>query len=157
MRCAFRENRDRLVAAHRFAQIINLVANAQSILATDEDGVVDRAEPADQRPFFDAIIGDKGAARDAGHYRDIDPAVMVGRVKYIFADTLTTRCGCNPRGPTDRQQEKPWPRGGQAEQAPDIVKEQPDQKRRHHQQQAGCEHQLPQQQGNRVALLNRRG
>lgn len=156
MRGAFGENRDRLVAAHRFAQIINLVANTQSIFPTDEDGVVDRAQPADQRPFFDAIIGDKGAARDTRHYRDVDPAMMVGGVKHIIADTLTTRCGCNPRSPADRQQEKPWPRGWQTEQAPDIVKEQPDQQRRYHQQQSRCEHQLPQQQGNRVALLNRR-
>ena len=109
MRGPFRKNRDRLLAAHRVTQIVDLIADAQPVFAADKDSVVNRAKPADQRPFFDPVIGDKGAAGYTGYDRNVDPAMVIGGVEDIFADALTAGCGRNAGGPADRQQEKSWP------------------------------------------------
>ena len=118
---AFGKDRHRLIAGHRGAQVVNLVANAQLVFTADEDCVIDVAQPPDQRPAFDAVIGDEGATGDARDYWNINPAMMVGGVENVSADSFASRCGRDPAGPAHRQQKQPWPGRALAEQLPDDV------------------------------------
>ncbi len=101
MRRAFGKDGHGLVARHGGAQIINLIADAGAVFAVDEDGVVDLAQPANQRPAFDAIIRHESAARDARHYGNIDPAMMVCRIEHFIAYAGTSGGGRNAAGPAD--------------------------------------------------------
>ena len=110
MRCAFGKDRYRLGTRHGGAEIIDLTANTRPIFAVNEDSVVNLAEPTNQRPAFNAIIGYESATSDARHDWYIDPAVMVCRVKNIGAQAGACRCGRDATGPTYRQKEQAWPR-----------------------------------------------
>lgn len=101
MRRAFGKDGHRLVARHGRPQIIDLIADAGTVFAIDEDGVVDLAQPANQRPAFDAVIGHESAARNARHYRNIDPAMVVCGIEHIIAYAGASG-GCrNAAGPAD--------------------------------------------------------
>ena len=123
MRRAFREDRDWLVARHGGAQVIDLIADACAVFTADEDCVVDLAQPPNQRPAFDSVIGDKGAAGNAGHDGNVYPAMVICGVEHIRADTLASGGGRDPACPTDRQQEKARPRRRLSKQPPDIMEE----------------------------------
>ena len=110
MRCAFGKDRDRLGPRHGGAEIIDLTANTRPIFAVDEDSVVNLAEPTNQRPAFNAVIGYERATSDARHDRYIDPAMVVCRVKNIRTQAGACRCGRDTAGPADRQKEQAWPR-----------------------------------------------
>ena len=104
MRRAFRKDGHRLVTRHSRAQIIDLIADAGAVFAVDEDGIVDLAKPANQRPTFDAVIGHESAARNAGHDGNVDPAMVVCGIKYICAHAGASGGGRNAAGPADREQ-----------------------------------------------------
>lgn len=110
MRSAFRKDRDRLGTRHGSAEIIDLTANTRPIFAVDEDSVVNLAEPTNQRPAFNAIIGYESATSDTRHDWYIDPAMVVCRVKNIRAQAGACRCCRDAAGPTNRQKEQAWPR-----------------------------------------------
>lgn len=99
---AFGEYRNRLIARHGRAQIFHLISDAGAAFAVHKDGVVDFAQPPNQWPALNPVIGDKGATGDARHYRDVYPTMMVGGVKHIRAHPLSRRGGCNTAGPADR-------------------------------------------------------
>ena len=101
MRRAFGKDGHRLVARHGRAQIVNLITNAGAVFAVDEDGVVDLAQPANQRPAFDAVIGHESAARNARHYGNIDPAMVVCGIEHIIAYAGASGGGRNAAGPAD--------------------------------------------------------
>lgn len=110
MRCTFGKDRDRLGTRHGGAENIDLTANTRPIFAVDEDRVVNLAEPTNQRPAFNSVIGYESATSDTRHYRYIDPAMVVCRVKNIGAQACACRCGRDAAGPADRQKEQAWPR-----------------------------------------------
>lgn len=122
MRGAFGKYSDGLVTSHCIPQFIDLITHAQLVFATDKNRIVYFAEPADQRPAFDPVIGNKSAARDARHDRNIDPTMVVCCVKDITADPYPFCGGSNPAGPANRKQEQAWPWGIQPEETPNIVK-----------------------------------
>ena len=134
---AFWEYRDRLIARHGRAQIFHLISNAGAAFAVHKDGVVDFAKPPNQWPALNPVIGDKGAPRNARHHGNVDPAMMVGRIKHIRAHPLSRRGGCNTAGPADRQKEQARPRRWPVEKPPEIVEEQARYQAGGHQQQPG--------------------
>lgn len=121
---AFGEYRNRLIARHGRAQIFHLISDAGAAFAVHKDGVVDFAQPTNQWPPLNPIIGDKGATGNTGHHGNVDPAMMVGGVKHIRAHPLSGRGGCDTAGPTDRQKEQARPRRWPVEKPPQIVEEQ---------------------------------
>ena len=121
MRRAFRKDGHGLVARHGRAQIIDLIADASTIFAIDEDGVVDFAQPANQRPAFDTVIGHKSAACNARHDGNVDPAMVVCGIEHIAAHAGTRGGGRNAAGPADREQKQAGPRRRFANNPPEIM------------------------------------
>ena len=101
MRRAFRKDGYWLVARHGRAQIIDLIANAHAVFAIDEDGVIDFAQPANQRPAFDAVIGHESAACNARHDGNVDPAMVVCGIEYIAPHAGAGGGGRNAACPAD--------------------------------------------------------
>lgn len=99
---AFGEYGDGLVPRHGIPKVIDLTPHTQFVFAADEYRIVDFAKPADQWPAFDPVIGDESAAGDAGHHRNIDPAMVICRVKDVSADPHPFGGGGNAAGPADR-------------------------------------------------------
>lgn len=150
----FRKYCDRLVTRHCIPKFIYLISDTQFVLATDKYRVVDFAKPSNQWPAFNPVICNKSAAGNAGHHRNINPAMMVCGVEDVPADPYPFCCCGNATGPANRQQEKARPWGIQPEKTPNIVKHKTRYKAARHHQQPEQKQDLPGEESGRIAPFN---
>ena len=124
MRRAFGKDGHGLMTCHGRAQVIDLIADAGAVFAANEDGVVDLAQPANQRPAFDTVIGDERAAGNARHYRNVDPAMVICRIEHVIAYAGARGGGGYAAGPADREQKQARPRRRFSNYPPEIMQQQ---------------------------------
>ena len=142
----FGEQTHRPAAREGVADLGDLRLHAHPVAAFDEQGLVERAEPADQRHALQLGLGDEGRAGRAGDQQDVEPAQVIGHEHHVAGERTADDAGARAAQPRDRAEEHARPWGPRANEAPQAVQgereEQREGDRKQAEGEADCAHRL---------------